>query len=136
MWILKQNNVWPVWLPPHSSHVLQPLDLAGFSPVKSRYRAQIAELAALDDAAPVKKHRFINAYQMARTESLNERIIRSGWKAAGSVPWNPSKALTSSQVIGRPTTPPRQTLQPAIETVPALQTPLSQRHLYVMSQQL
>jgi hypothetical protein len=136
MWILKQNNVWPVWLPPHSSHVLQPLDLAGFSPTKSRYRAQIAALAALDDAAPVKKQRFLNAYHMARTESLNERVIRSGWKAAGLVPWNPSKALNSSQVIRQPTTPPHQVLEPDTEAIVALRTPLSERHLYIMSQQL
>lgn len=73
---------------------------------------------------------------MACTESLNERIICSGWKAAGLVPWNPSRALTSSQVIGWPTTAPRQAPEPAVETALALQTPLSQHHLYIMLQQL
>ena len=53
------NNVWLYYLIPHSSHVLQPLDLTCFAPIKSRYRRQIADLASLDDAAPIKKIRFI-----------------------------------------------------------------------------
>lgn len=44
-------------LPPHSSHVLQPLDLAVFSALKNRYRRAIADLAWLDDGDKVKKRR-------------------------------------------------------------------------------
>lgn len=42
-----------VILPPHLSHVLQPLDLAVFSPLKNRYRRTIADLAWLDDGDKV-----------------------------------------------------------------------------------
>ncbi|OCK75852.1 CENP-B protein [Lepidopterella palustris CBS 459.81] len=59
LWLCKQENVQLVFLPPHSSYILQPLDLSCFSPLKSRYRSQIAALAVLDDSAPVKKQRFI-----------------------------------------------------------------------------
>jgi hypothetical protein len=41
MWLCKQNKIWVLYLLPHSSHVLQPLDLAPFSAIKTRYRAQI-----------------------------------------------------------------------------------------------
>ena len=37
MWECKQNDVELLFLPAHSSHVLQPLDLGTFSPLKSRY---------------------------------------------------------------------------------------------------
>ena len=62
----KQNKVDILYLPAHSSHVLQPLHLGTFSPLKSRYRKEIADLAYLDDAAPVKKRPFIKAYQKAQ----------------------------------------------------------------------
>jgi hypothetical protein len=53
------NYVDIIYLPAHSSHVLQPFDLGTFSPLKSCYRKEIADLAYLDDAALVKKRRFI-----------------------------------------------------------------------------
>ncbi|KAI0991295.1 hypothetical protein K3495_g16892, partial [Podosphaera aphanis] len=59
----------------------------------------ISDLAYLDDAAPIKKRRFLAAYNQARTEALTSRVLRSGWKAAGLVPWNPEKGPKSSQVL-------------------------------------
>jgi hypothetical protein len=35
-------------------------------------------------------------------EGLSQRNIRSSWKAAGVVPWNPQKVLASSQIISVP----------------------------------
>jgi len=98
LWECKTNNVWLVFLPPHSTHVLQPLDLSCFCPIKSKYQEQITELACIDDAAPIKKHRFIKYYYKARGEGLTARTIKSGWRASGIYPWNPRKGLESSQV--------------------------------------
>jgi hypothetical protein len=89
------NKIQLFFLPPHTSHVTQPLDLSCFSPIKGRYRKEIQELASLDDSAKVKKERFISAYNKARTESLTSRTIRSGFLASGMVPFNPDKALNS-----------------------------------------
>ena len=98
MWECKQNNVGLLFLPAHSSYVLQPLDLGTFSPLKSRYRREIAHHACIDDSAPVKKRRFVQCYQKARTETFNPRLLCAGWAAAGLYPWNPSKDLNSSQI--------------------------------------
>ena len=94
-----------VFLPAHIFHVLQSLDLSCFSLIKTKYRDSIADLAALNDSAPVKKSRFISLYHKARKEGLTEQIIQNGWKATGIAPWNPEKALQSSQVKQPP--PPR-----------------------------
>ena len=99
-----RNDVKLVYLLPHSSHVLQPLDLACFSVIKSRYRAQIADLARYEDSAPIKKIRFIEYYHKARTEGLTASTIRSGWRAAGIIPWDPRKVIRSSQVAQNRTT--------------------------------
>ena len=79
--------------------MLQPLDLLCFSAVKLKYREQIADLASLNDAALIKKHRFIKYYHKAREEGLTARTIKSGWRTSGIYPWNPRKGLESSLLL-------------------------------------
>ncbi|KAI1000803.1 hypothetical protein K3495_g7399 [Podosphaera aphanis] len=55
MWTCHQNKVACLYLPAHTSHILQPLDLAPFSVVKSKYRQEIQAFAFVDDAAPAKR---------------------------------------------------------------------------------
>jgi hypothetical protein len=96
--------------------------------VKSRYRNEIAALSALSDGAQVKKERFITSYDLVREEGLSERVIRSGWRAAGLVPYRPKLVPNSSQIVGRPITPPpADQAQALIEAV--LATPQSSQQL-------
>ena len=106
MWEARENKIHLLYLPAHASHLLQPLDLAPFSVVKSRYRDAIRALSALDDAAPIKKERFVASYNLAREEGLSPKTIRAGWRATGLCPYNPRLVLYSSQITGRPSTPP------------------------------
>jgi hypothetical protein len=77
MWLCKQHKVHLLYLLPYALHLLQPLDLALFSVLKSRYCNEIWELSALDDAAPIKKERFVILYNKAREEGLLERVVRA-----------------------------------------------------------
>ena len=106
MWDCYQHNIHILYLPAHSSHILQPLDLAPFSVIKSKYRKQIADLAALDDAAPIKKESFITIYDQARRSGLAKPVIQAGWRATGLVPYDLDRVISSSQVQTRPATPP------------------------------
>ena len=113
MWECHINRITLVYLIPHSSHILQPLDLACFSLLKCRYRDEIANLARYDDAAAVKKSKFLKTYEKASNEGLSSVRIRAGWKAAGIYPWDPRKVIRSHQVLQNlqneqilPTTPP------------------------------
>jgi hypothetical protein len=106
LWLCKQNKIELLFLPAHSTHLLQPLDLSVFSVTKTKYRNQIRDLASLDDAAPIKKERFITYYYKAREESFSQKVIRAGWRAAGLVPYDPSKVIESSQILNRISTPP------------------------------
>jgi hypothetical protein len=129
MWLCKLHKIHLLYLPAHASHLLQPLDLAPFSVVKSRYRNEIRALSALNDAAPIKKERFVTSYNKAREEGLSERVIRAGWKAAGLCPYNPQLVLHSSQISGRPSTPPA-TDQDAATLEVVFNTPQSSQALY------
>jgi hypothetical protein len=132
LWLCKQHKIHLLFLPPHSSHILQPLDLAPFSVLKSRYRSYIAELATLNNAALVKKERYTSCYYMAREEGLTDRVIRAGWKAAGLCPFNINQVLQSSQIIGRRSTPPSQNRPTtSIQLIdPIYQTPQGHRDIY------
>jgi len=135
LYACKTRKIELLFLPPHSTHILQPLDLTPFSVVKSKYRRQIQDLATLDDAAPVKKERFIACYNQAREEGLSDRKIRAGWKAAGLSPFNIDHVLGSSQILGRPVTPPSQN-QLILSTDTLYRTPQGPRDVYDAQQSL
>ena len=74
LWLCEQNLVKLVFLPAYS-YILQPLNLSCFLLIKSKYRQLIADLSALNDPVPVKKHRFITCYYLAGEEELTERVV-------------------------------------------------------------
>jgi 4-hydroxybenzoate polyprenyltransferase len=96
------NNIYLLFLPPHTSHVLQPLDLSIFSPIKTFYRSEISALAFGTDITPIGKITFLQSYNKARTAALTKRNITAGWKATGLWPENVAKPLMSRLVAQSP----------------------------------
>jgi hypothetical protein len=78
MWECFSNNIQLLFLPPHTSHVLQPLDLAIFSPLKTSYRKYIGFLSLLTDSTPIGKRNFLICYSKARKEAIIAKNIKSG----------------------------------------------------------
>jgi hypothetical protein len=130
-----QNQIHYLYLPAHSSHILQILDPSPFSVTKTKYRQQIRDLTWLNDATPVKKERCIDCYYNARLSELLPRVIRAGWRATGLVPYNLNLVLSSSQVRTRPVTPPRL-LQPIYLSITVITTPQRSQDLYKAGQLL
>lgn len=94
-----QHKIIVLCMPAHSSHLLQPLDLSIFSPLKVAYGAEIAKSAVLFDR--VTKHDFLAAYAIARRTSITPRSITAGWEAAGLIPIN-SERVINKLVITKP----------------------------------
>jgi 4-hydroxybenzoate polyprenyltransferase len=88
-----------LFLPPHTSHVLQPLDLSVFSSLKSHYRTAVGHLNLLTDSSPIGKQNFLACYQIARKEALSAKIIKAGWKATGLWPKSMAKPLLSPLLL-------------------------------------
>ncbi|OAQ61378.1 transposase [Purpureocillium lilacinum] len=86
-------------LPPHTSHVLQPLDLSVFSPLKHYYRKQVGFLSLLTDSSPVGKQNFLSCYQRAREQALTTSITKGDWKATGLWPVSVAKPLLSPLLL-------------------------------------
>jgi hypothetical protein len=57
--------------------VLQPLDLAAFSPLTTRYETELYELQQFLDASPIKRKDFLVLYDKARKETIREKVIRN-----------------------------------------------------------
>ena len=82
--------------------MLQPLNLRIFVFIKVKYRSFIHDLFYLDDAALIKKYRFVQYYKKTYKNILTSIIIKNGWRAAGVVPYNSFKRLNLSQLQIQP----------------------------------
>ena len=89
----QKNNIITLCLPPHTSHILQPLDVACFSPLKTAYGRLVQDLARRA-IFHIDKADFLAMYQQARSAIHSEQNILSGFRATGLVPWNPDYVLS------------------------------------------
>lgn len=79
-------------LPPHTSHMLQPLDIAVFSPTKHYYRRAVDNRLRLRDIR-IPKADFLEIYCETRPKSITAHNVQAGFHGAGLVPFNPATAL-------------------------------------------
>ena len=80
MWECFRENIYMIFLPPHSSHVLQPLDVGAFSALKRAYRKHLGNLVALTNTNPVGKLNFLRYYKEARDKALTDKNIKGGFR--------------------------------------------------------
>src|SRR5271167_4161071 len=90
--ILIDNNISILLMPPHSSHLCQPLDVGVFSPLK-QYMSRELDKIIRYGIIGVKKFEWADAYRKARPNAMSEANIKSAWRAAGLVPFNRRKVL-------------------------------------------
>ncbi|OLN80947.1 Tigger transposable element-derived protein 2, partial [Colletotrichum chlorophyti] len=107
MHLCLQNQIHLLYLPPHTSHVLQPLDQSVFSPLKTAYRKELSFLTDWDDSTIVGKKNFIICYHKARQAALSIQNIKSGWKYTGLWPVSVARPLMSPLLLQKPSTPAR-----------------------------
>lgn len=86
----ENNAIIPLCLPPHATHVLQPLDVGIFSPLAEAYKQLISEQSLLG-ATRVTNPQFLQLYQKARQTIAQN--IPGAWQGAGLLPYNPEKVL-------------------------------------------
>lgn len=96
-----------VCLPPHTSHLLQPLDIGVFSPLKRALSAEIEKLFRLDTRR-IPRIEWTEAYITARSRAFVSRSIESSFRASGIYPLSPITILSTLQMPSStpPTTPP------------------------------
>lgn len=104
-------------MPPYSSHLLQPLDVGCFSPLKRAYGRQAEELMR-NKINHITKIEFLPAFQQAYRKTITKDNILGGFRGAGLVPHDPEAVISRLDVKLRTPSPP------AAEDLPWLsQTP-------------
>lgn len=92
-------------LPPHSSHLTQPLDVGIFSPYEGAYSKALADLQR-EGITGIDKTLFLEVFQVARAAAFTERNIRGAFRGAGLLPFNPATVLNR---LPTPASPPQAT---------------------------
>ena len=80
----KENNIITLCMPPHSSHILQPLDVGCFSPLKRSYGKEIEKLVRLR-IHHITKLEFLPAFHEAFKNAFTAQNIQSGFRATGNI---------------------------------------------------
>ncbi|KAJ5543815.1 hypothetical protein N7513_003398 [Penicillium frequentans] len=91
------------FLPPHTSHLLRPLDVGVFN-VYKHYHSEAIEAATLTGCMKFSKQDFLAAISEIRTKTFKLHTIRLGFKSSGIWPINPS-IVCDKLVEYRPQTP-------------------------------
>ena len=120
MWLCHSNKIQVLYLPAHTSHVLQPLDLSIFSPLKHSYRKYLNQLNNWSESTVMGKMAMVQCVQKARHDALTSKNIKAGWKATGLWPVNMAKPLMSPLLMESsnqtPKKGPRSQPQPSPHT--------------------
>lgn len=99
-----QNKIITLCMPAHSSHLLQPLDVGCFSPLKKAYGKQIENLMrALH--THIAKGDFLPAFKVAFAATFTSANIQGGFRGAGLVPHDPEAVVSKLDVRLRTPTP-------------------------------
>ncbi|RKK17113.1 hypothetical protein BFJ66_g18036, partial [Fusarium oxysporum f. sp. cepae] len=100
----KDNKIITLCMPSHSSHILQPLDVGCFGPLKQAYGRQI-ERKMRAGTTHISKEDFFPVFLVAFQESMTGKNIRGGFQGAGLVPLDPESVISKLDVKLRTPTP-------------------------------
>jgi hypothetical protein len=75
-------------MPAYTSHILQPLDVSCFGPLKKVYGSQI-EIKIRLGINHITKEEFLPAFLIAYRQVMIARTITSGFRATSLVPFDP-----------------------------------------------
>jgi hypothetical protein len=103
----KEKKIIALCMPPHSSHLLQPLDVACFSPLKRAYGDEILALAR-DRIHHINKQTFLLAFKVAFEKAFTRENACAGFRGAGLSPHDLQAVLSKLDVQLRTQTLPQQ----------------------------
>ena len=92
-------------MPPHSSHILQPLDVGCFAPLKQAYKKELKGLAD-SYIHHIDKKAFLATFGPVFDKAFSKDNILSSFRATGLVLHNLEVVLSKLKVKPRTPTPP------------------------------
>jgi hypothetical protein len=92
-----KHKILTLCMPSHSSHILQPLDVVCFSPLKRKYSQRVRDLAR-KRVFYINKEGFLPAFKDASFDVFTTENCRKVFEAAGLVPTNAQVVLDLLEV--------------------------------------
>jgi hypothetical protein len=96
----------------HDSHLLQPLDVGCFGPLKKAYGREIERLMRCS-INHISKTEFFPAFYAAHRATITESNIMGGFRGAGLAPLSPENVISKLDVQLRTPTPPAEVTAPS-----------------------
>jgi len=87
-----RNRIDLLLLPPHSSHLLQPLDVGVFAPLKRAISTQVSRFVR-SGIRRIQKVEWLERFIEARENGITKENIIAGWRGAGLFPENMHRIL-------------------------------------------
>ena len=105
----KEAGILLYCLPPHSSHITQPLDVGFFSPLKANWKRAVDAYRVANIGKPVTKEVFARVFKEAWTNSVKMKTIVNAFSACGLFPVDAhrvlgAKVLPSKVYVNPPST--------------------------------
>ena len=85
-------------LPPHTTHVSQPLDVSFFKPLKSYWSDACHHYMQENPGRVVTKYQFSSLFSKAWYKAIRPENLISGFRRVGVCPFN-SEAITAPDII-------------------------------------
>ena len=114
----KDNSIVTICMPPHSSHLLQPLDVGCFAPLKQAYGRQVESLMR-SQISHVTKQEFLSCFKLAFDASFTSSNVQGGFRGAGLVPFDPERVISALDVKLRTPSPLPINNQPWLSQTPS-----------------
>ena len=93
-----QHKILVPCLPPHSSHLLQPLDVIVFQPFKY-YHAEAVEATTRMGCGDFGKVEFHDKIDSIHQQTSKPSTIQSAFRATGLIPFNPSIVISKLKEV-------------------------------------
>ncbi|KAL2885667.1 hypothetical protein HOO65_070129 [Ceratocystis lukuohia] len=100
----EENHIITLCMPAHFSHLLQPLDVGCFGPLKKAYGREIERLIRCL-ITHVSKTDFFLAFYAVHQAAMTESNIKGGFRGAGIIPLDPESVISKLDVQLRTPTP-------------------------------
>lgn len=116
------RNIQMICLPPHSTHIMQPLDVGCFGVLAKAYKKHLRAWMLKNPTTRFNKEHFWEVLSQARDNTYTVETIQSAFKASGCWPINPwmSAPLLNKNTSGSSKTPPKPD---ATNTFTSISTP-------------
>ena len=92
----QENRIILFTFPPHTTHLLQPLDVVCFQPLK-HYHSEAIDSAVRTGDTEFSKTEFLVAFQAFHQQAFKQSTILSAFRKTGIVPYNLTQVLSPLQ---------------------------------------